>query len=368
MSDDSTLDPLALEIRQAGIAAWEESETALREALAQHLNVAFLGSASAGKDSAMRALFGLDFGDVSPIPGSTDRIKVAPLDAEGQVLLVNAPGFGDIRAEVDAAARKALDSLDIVVYVVNCEGGATIDERRDLDAIRALDRPVLVALNKIDLIRPAQRDAFIAATLDQLGVAPKDAAICAFDPLPQLALEPIGLERVIAWIHEQLEKSGKELLFAKQLRNKAAACEPIVMAAARNASMAGAVPIPGADLAVVTAIQVKLIRDVAEVFEAPVDRDVALFILGEVLAGGMKGFVRWGMQALKAAGWIPGGQLAEGAIVAVSALIAGGTTYGVGRAAVHFFQSGRKLEGDALRMVFDAAAFEYKRRKDAAGS
>lgn len=364
--DDTTpgAKDLAALVREHGSAAWDRSEREIAEALSQQLTVAFLGSASSGKDSGIRALFGVDFGDVSPIPGSTDRIRVAPLDPEERVLLVNAPGFGDIRGEVDQKARDVLSHLDIVVYVVNAEGGATIDEKRDLAAVRATGRPVLVALNKIDLIRSHQRDAFVAATLAQLGVEPKDAVVVAFDPLPQLMPEPYNVGRVVAWIHDQLAKSGKELLFAKQLRNKAAACEPILVSAARKASIAGAVPVPGADIAAVTAIQVKMIRDVAVVFGVPVDKDVALFIIGEVLAGGMRGFVRWGVEGLKAAGWIPGGQLAEGAILAVSALVAGATTYGVGRAAVAYFQAGRPLSGEQLRAVFDAAAWEYKNARD----
>lgn len=363
----ATTDVRAL-VRAHGAVAWEQSETALRTALSQRLTVAFLGSASAGKDSAIRALFGLDFGEISPIPGSTDRLRVAPLDADGKILLVNAPGFGDVRADVDQKARDVLDSLDIVVYVVNCEGGATIDEKNDLARIRERGRPVLVVLNKIDLIRPKERDAFVAATLAQLDVDPRDAVIAAFDPLPQLAEEPIGVAGVVEWIHRQLQESGKDLLFAKHLRNKAAACEAIITAAARRASVAGAVPIPGADLAAVTAIQVKLIRDCAEIFEVPVDREVALFIIGEVLSGSMRGFVRWGVQALKTAGWIPGTQIAEAAILGLSAVVAGATTYGVGRAAVSYFQSGRRVDGDTLRQVFDAAAWEYKRRRDAGPS
>jgi uncharacterized protein (DUF697 family)/GTP-binding protein EngB required for normal cell division len=355
-------------VRAHGVGAWDESEAALRQALSQQLTVAFLGSASSGKDSAIRALFGIDFGDISPIPGSTVRLRVAPLDPAGQVLLVNAPGFGDIRPDVDALARRALDTLDIVVYVVNAEGGATIDEKRDLDLVRTRGRPVLVCINKIDLIRPHERDAFVRATLNQLEVDPKDAVVCAFDPLPQLAPEPIGVPYVIGWIHHQLHASGKDLLFAKHLRNKVAACEPIIQTAAKRASVAGAVPVPGADLAVVTAIQVKLIRDVAEVFDAPVDREVALFIIGEVLSGSMRGFVRWGVEGLKAAGWIPGTQLAEGAILALSAMVAGASTYGVGKAAVTFFQSDRRLDGAALRTVFDAAAWEFRRRTEAGTS
>lgn len=344
--------------------AWEQSDVQLREALSKSLTVAFLGSASSGKDSAIRALFGLDFGDISPIPGSTDRLRVAKLDPAGKVLLVNAPGFGDVRGEVDAVARQVLDTLDIVVYVVNCEGGATIDEKRDLDAIRERGRPVLVALNKIDLIRASQRDEFVTATLAQLGVDAKDAVVCAFDPLPQLSPEPIGIDHVIEWIAERLNEGGKGLLFAKHLRNKAAACEPIIARAARTASVAGAVPIPGADLAAVTAVQVKLIRDIAEVHGIEVDREVAVFIIGQVLTGGMKGFLRWGVEALKTAGFIPGTQFAEGAILALGSVVAGASTYGVGKAAVAWMQRGGKIEVDALRNIFDLAAWDYKKRKE----
>lgn len=351
-------------VRQKFTAAWDENEAALQLALRQRITVAFLGSASAGKDSGIKAVFGMDFGDVSPIPGSTDRIKVAPLDPEGQVLLVNAPGFGDVRASVDQQARAVLDDLDIVVYVLNADGGATIDEKRDLDAIRAGGRPVLVCINKIDLIRPEEREAFVAATLAQLGVDRKDALVCAFDPLPQISPEPLGVKGVVRWIHEQLEKNGKELLFAKTMRNKMLACEPIIAAAAKRASVAGAIPVPGADLAVVTAIQVKLIRDIAEVYGTPLDKDVAIFIIGEILSGGMRGFVRWGVEGLKAAGWIPGGQVAEAAILGLSAMVAGATTFGVGRAAAQYMASGRQLDGEALRAAFDVAAWQYKARME----
>jgi GTP-binding protein Era len=356
------LSPSTLQVHAE--AAWEQSSSGLATALAQHLTIAFLGSASSGKDSAIRALFGVDFGEISPIPGSTDKLRVVPLDKEGSVLLVNAPGFGDIRQEVDAVARKVMDSLDIIVYVVNCEGGATIDERRDLDNIRELGRPVLVCLNKIDLIRPKQRQEFIDATLAQLGIAWNMAVICAFDPLPQLQQEPIGVVEVGAWITNNLEASGKDLLFAKYLRGKAAACEPLIEKAARHAAMAGAIPIPGADLAAVTAIQIKLIRDIAAVHEVDIDRDVAVFLISQLLSGGMRGFVRWGTEAMKAAGWVPGGQLIEVAILGLSAAIAGGTTYGVGKAAIAWFQSEGKLDTEKLREIFDTAAFAYKKLKD----
>lgn len=346
--------------RQAVLARWELAREQVSQSLARHLVVAFLGSASSGKDAAIRALFGIDFGQVDPIPGSTEVVRVAPLDADSHVLVVNAPGFGDVRGEVDAAARTVLRDLDVAVYVVNSDGGATIDERRDLDAVRALGKPVLVCLNKIDLIRPAQRAAFVQATLAQLAVSPDNAVVTAFDPLPALADAPIGVDAVVSWIHGVLQEQGKALLFAKQLRNKAAACEPIIRAAARRAAVAGSLPVPGADMAAITAIQVQMVSDIAAVFSVRIDSDVILFILGEALAGGSKGFVRWAVSALKTAGWIPGGQVAELAVSALGATIAGAATYGVGRAAVAFMQRDQRLTGSELREIFNTAAFAWR--------
>ena len=353
---------LVAEVKASARERWEIAHDEVQSALRQTLAVAFLGSASSGKDSAIAALFGLDFGQVDPIPGSTERIRVAAVDDDARFLVINAPGFGDLRASVEAEARRALDQLDLAVYVVNCEGGATIDERRDLDAIRALGRPTLVCLNKIDLIREHQRDGFVEATLKQLGIARDEAVVTAFDPLPVLSEEPIGVSAVIEWIHRQLDKQGKALLFAKNLRNRAAACEAVIRTAARRSAMAGAIPVPGADATAVTAIQVKLITDIAAVFDRRMDRELVLFILGEALAGGSKSFVRWALNAAKTAGWMPGTQAVQIATSALGAGIAAATTYGVGQAAVAWMQQDGKLSGVQLREIFDAEAHAYRTR------
>ncbi len=343
-------------------ARWEVAASEVGRALEQTLTIAFLGSASSGKDSAIRALFGIDFGQIDPIPGSTREIKVAAVDVERHLLVVNAPGFGDLRAQVQAEAERALDHLDLAIYVVNCDGGATIDEKRDLERIRALGRPVLVCLNKIDLIREHEREMFVRATRLQLGVAEGEVVVTAFDPMPQLSPTPIGVERVLTWIHEHLADGGKSLLFAKNVRNKAAACEPIIQSAAKKAALAGAIPIPGADATAITAIQVKLITDLAAVFGRRIDKDLVLFILGQALAGGSKGFVKWALEAAKAAGWLPGGQVVGLAVSGLGAAIASATTYGVGKATVAFLSRGDQMSPQELRDVFDAEAFDWRQR------
>jgi uncharacterized protein (DUF697 family)/GTP-binding protein EngB required for normal cell division len=345
---------------------WELAASDIEGTLRNSLVIAFVGAASAGKDAAIRALFGLDFGEVDPIPGSTDRLRAIALDPAGQTVVVNAPGFGDLRGQVESASRSLLDRLDACLFFVNADGGATADDKANLDAVRALGRPVLLCLNKIDLIRPHQREMFIHSTLTQLGVERSMAAVTAFDPMPALSPFPIGVDEVVTWLMDVLGERKKGLLFAKALRNKAAACEPIIRGAAARAALAGAVPIPGADIAAVTAVHVKLISDIAAVHGQRLDKDIALFILGEVLAGSAKGFVRWGAEALKAAGWLPGGQLGEVAASALGATVASAATYGVGRAAVAYMQNmekGNQLSGDELRKIFDAEAFAWKDRK-----
>jgi GTP-binding protein Era len=342
---------------------WELAGARIDQALQDDLVVAFVGAASAGKDAAILALFGVDFGEVDPIPGTTDRLRAVPLDAAGRVVVVNAPGFGDLRDDVNETTRQLVDRLDVALYLVNADGGATEDERRALDRVRALGRPVLVCINKIDLIRPHQREAFLSATLHQLGVQPEDAVTTAFDPMPALSPAPIGIDAVADWITRMLTDSGKALLFAKQLRNRAVACEPLIRSAARKAALAGAIPVPGADMTAVTAIQVQLISDIAAVYDQKIDQDIALFIMGEALAGAGRGFARWATRALKTAGWIPGGQLGEIAASAMGASIASASTYGVGQAAIAYIQrlkEGRALSAAEVRDVFDRFAFAWK--------
>lgn len=356
----------ALLPRPEVLARWERANAASAASLGAPLVLAFLGPASSGKDAAIKALFGVDFGQIDPIPGSTDRAKLITLHQRGagELVVVNAPGFGDLRAGVEAEARRVMAEMDLAIYLVNCDGGATADERDDLAALRALGRPVLVCLNKIDLIRPHQREVFVRTTLAQLGVAAEDAVVTAFDPLPVLAPGPIGLDEVVGWIHRTLSERGKGLAFARFVRSKEAATDALIRAAAKKAAVAGAIPVPGADMAAVTAVQVSLLADLAQVFGVRLENDVVYFILGEVLAGSSKGFVRWGVGALKAAGWIPGTQLVELATSALGASLASAATWGLGKAAVAFLArraaGAADLSGDELRAVFDAEAFQYK--------
>src|SRR5437899_3016963 len=69
--------------------AWQE----VKDQLKRRLVIAVVGTVSSGKTTAIKSLFGIDFGNISPIPGSTTEAKVAEVGEN--VFVADVPGFGD---------------------------------------------------------------------------------------------------------------------------------------------------------------------------------------------------------------------------------------------------------------------------------
>lgn len=172
---------------------------ALRASLSARRVLAIVGSPSAGKDAALRALFGIDTGRVDPVAGTTTAIERYPVD--GRLSVLNTPGLGDVNPAIAEQALGALSIVDGVLYVLNAEGGVQARELADVVACRAAGPPVLVALNKVDVLRPRDRDLYVADARDKLDLGEADPFFpCAFDPFPQISDAPIGLEPIRAWI------------------------------------------------------------------------------------------------------------------------------------------------------------------------
>ncbi|NNE34770.1 MAG: tRNA uridine-5-carboxymethylaminomethyl(34) synthesis GTPase MnmE [Rhodothermales bacterium] len=121
------------------------------------------GKPNAGKSTLLNALVGFDRAIVSPTPGTTrDEIEA---EAEiGGVLfrLVDTAGLRDatdsIEAEGVRRAQRSLESADVVLYVVD---GSVPPDQTESDYIEALREsleglPLLVVVNKSDLIKPEQ--------------------------------------------------------------------------------------------------------------------------------------------------------------------------------------------------------------------
>lgn len=183
----------------------------LRQAVRHRVTVGLVGSPSSGKDAAAAAIFGLQTGNISPIAGSTRSVGITRLPGSTALFLVNTPGLGDVVESVTEQARQVLAHIDVFVYLVNAQGGVQARERGDFQQLLARERPVLVVVNKIDTLRPADRDRLIADCARKLGRSADQVLGSAFDPLPQLAQGPLGVGPVRGWLEARLAELGKDV-------------------------------------------------------------------------------------------------------------------------------------------------------------
>jgi GTP-binding protein EngB required for normal cell division len=98
----------------------------------------------------------------------------------------------------------------VFVYVLNAQGGVQAREKADVAAILERGRPVLVAVNKMDTIREEDRERYLADARHRLTVPDEDFVAAAFDPLPELAVAPVGVGLVRGWLASHLEALGKD--------------------------------------------------------------------------------------------------------------------------------------------------------------
>lgn len=182
----------------------------LRQAVRYRVTVGVVGSPSAGKDAAIHAIFGIDSGNVSPVAGSTTDVEIARIEGSTALFVVNTPGMGDVVEDVTERAREVLDLIDVYVYVVNAQGGVQAREKADYDRCVASGRPVLAVVNKIDTLKEADRERYLTDARGKLGAPESDFLAAAFDPLPMLSEEPIGVDPIRAWLTDQLVAMGKD--------------------------------------------------------------------------------------------------------------------------------------------------------------
>lgn len=182
----------------------------LRQLVLHRVTIGVVGSPSSGKDAAIKALFGIDHGNVDPVAGSTREVQISRIPDTTATYVVNTPGMGDVIESVTEEARQVLDHIDVFLYVVNAQGGVQAREKADYTACLRSGRPVLAVVNKIDTLKEADRARYLDDARQKLG-APEEAFLAAaFDPLPQLADAPIGLDEVRTWLRQRLLEAGKD--------------------------------------------------------------------------------------------------------------------------------------------------------------
>ncbi|MEX0784959.1 MAG: GTPase HflX [Dehalococcoidia bacterium] len=174
--------------------------------------VALVGYTNAGKSTLMRALSGADvlaedklFATLDPI---TRRIRLASGEA---VLLTDTVGFiQKLPTQLVAAFRATLEELeeaDILLHVIDISHPHAYEQTQTVDATLADlgvgEKPQLLALNKVDLLR--RPDGETVASLDEAkalihgaGAPPANVVLCS-------ATKRWGLDRLLERIEQGLD-------------------------------------------------------------------------------------------------------------------------------------------------------------------
>lgn len=126
------------------------------------LSILIAGETKAGKSSLANALFGTDISPTSPVPETQGfASRKTEIEGLGEVNLYDTPGY-DAGKESHRIFEKLVEraqQIELLVLVTAATSPARASDRMLLDRVRSGDSPpqVLVALTKIDLLRPFGR-------------------------------------------------------------------------------------------------------------------------------------------------------------------------------------------------------------------
>ena len=282
--------------------------------------IVIVGPVNSGKSTLFNLLRGRNLSEVSAVPGTT---KAAVTEGLGPFTLVDTPGFSEAGGEERAKlARAEIARAEVLVLLLDAAAGVRQSDLDLYSSLRATSTPLIVALNKTDLVR---RD--LQAVLDDLmfrlqgvqviPISARTGAGVADHLIPAL----IGASEAVAVV------IGRALPAFR-----AQAAKRIITTTSLWGLLLGTEPIPGLDLPVLLSMQARMILRIAaiygESFSAHHARELAVSMAGSLVARYI------GMELAKL---VPGfGWVASGIMAALS-------TLAMGKAAEAYFKSGRRL-------------------------
>lgn len=133
--------------------------------------VALIGAPNVGKSTLVNQLVGAKVSIVThKVQTTRARIRGVVTEGQSQIVLVDTPGIFVPRRRLDRAMVEAAwsgaNDSDIVVFLVDAAKGLDEDGERILERLKEVRTPVVLLLNKIDLIKKDRLLALVAQLSD----------------------------------------------------------------------------------------------------------------------------------------------------------------------------------------------------------
>lgn len=305
---------------------WDELSLAVQREAAARL--AIVGPVNSGKSTLFNQLMGRRVSPVTAVPGTTQRVLE---ERFGPFIMVDTPGFGEVggmdRAEI---ARRAAEEASVVVLLLDAAAGLRQSDYEILQSLEATGVPLVVALNKVDLVR-RELPAVLEDARQKLGVT----------PIPICARTGAGVaERLIPaivdahpWIAVAL---GRALpAYRRQLSRR------LVRSAAVLNGIIAAEPVPGLDVPLLLAGQVRMVLRIAAIYGESLSVRHAKELLTTIAGGvGLRFLAGQLAKVLPGPGWV------------IAGVVNGMGTWAIGQTAVLYFETGKRLTPAQLREYY----------------
>ena len=138
--------------------------------------VTLIGRPNVGKSTLMNHLIGQKIAITSNKPQTTrNRIQTVLTTAEGQIVFVDTPGIHKAKNKLGEymvnVAERTLNEVDVVVWLVEPSTFIGAGEKHIIEQLKKVKTPVLLVINKVDMVKREEVFAFIDAYQKQYDFA-----------------------------------------------------------------------------------------------------------------------------------------------------------------------------------------------------
>lgn len=318
---------------------WQQAQAEVLQGL--NNTVVIVGQPNTGKSTLFNRIKGQNLSPASSVAGNTRTLVRTDF---GPFTLVDTPGH------LPDIMESGMDQASVIVFLIDASRGLQTQDRDLYKTIKNMNKPTIIAVNKIDTLKGGEAgDQFateVAVLLGSPGVIPVSARTG----------ENVAEELIPAIIDASPEAAmaiGREL---PAYRREAA--QRIIRNATLVGLAAGLEPIPLIDIPILLGTQARLVLRMAALYGEPMDTADARKHARELITTMVTGL---GLRLLaeQAAKLVPfGGDFVAGAI-------AGAATWSIGQVALEYYESGKHLSAHRLQLMFISFYGRFRKENQA---
>jgi small GTP-binding protein len=303
--------------------------------------IVIVGQPNTGKSSLFNMLKGQQISPVSPEAGTTKELVRTDF---GPFTLIDTPGH------VPEKMGEGMEEASVIVFLLDATRGLQEQDKELYAAIKKLNKPVIIAVNKVDTLSGGGTGDVlandIAVQLETPGVIPISARTG----------ENLASELIPAMIEASPDAA---LVIGRELPGyRRQAAQRII----RNHTLAslavGMEPIPLIDIPILLGTQIRLVLRLGALYGEDMDSSDALKHARELLIT-IVGGATMRLLAEQAAKAVPfGGDFVAGAI-------AGAATYSIGQVALEYYDAGKRLSPSRLRDLYRTFYHRFRAQRSA---